>query len=366
MLLIDNQSALDTYCKDIASVPWIAFDIEFYRRQTYWAIPCLIQLATEIGVVAVDLMAGLHTDALMQVLAKPQILKIVHAGGQDMEILWRLKPICLRPLADTQIMAAFAGVGDGLSLSALVQMVCQKTLPKDKQTSDWRMRPLSQAQLDYALSDVRYLGTVAEHLMAVLDDKNRLSWLTEEMERMYAPERLILSPERTAPDLKVGREGGSAARALSIWREALAQQVDKPRGHVLSDAVMVDIIKDRKRGWSKHWPKHLKEYQENIQELLEKSVDMTTETTDLNPAQENKWQLLQLARRIFSQEQQLPERLLATNRDLMGIVSGTSPLVGWRALVFAPYLEQVLAGIMAVKATNDKQGIGVVRLQDVS
>jgi len=183
-LLIETGPALEHLCKQLRDVTWLALDTEFHRENSYYPRLCLLQIACETVVACIDPIQLSTIDPLLEILYAPHIIKVFHAGRQDQESFYHLRGKPLAPIFDTQIAAPLLGHAEQISYAALVQKTLGITLDKSMTRTDWRRRPLSRQQLDYAANDVIYLGKVYRQFIAALQRQGRLDWLNEDFARL--------------------------------------------------------------------------------------------------------------------------------------------------------------------------------------
>ena len=243
--LISTTAALGEACARMAAHPFVTVDTEFLRETTFWPRLCVIQLATPGEAVAVDAMAeGLSLDPFFALMADPRAVKVFHAARQDLEIVWNLSKLIPEPLFDTQVAAMVCGYGDQVSYGELANAICKASIDKSSRFTDWARRPLSQAQIDYAIADVTYLRDVYAHLTAELDKTGRRAWLDDEMAVLKNPDTYEQHPERAWERFKNrARKPRDLAMLMELaaWREEEAQGKDVPRGRVLKDDVLIEI-----------------------------------------------------------------------------------------------------------------------------
>src|SRR3954471_21515615 len=245
MDLIASTDALAAACARLAAYPFVTVDTEFMRETTYYPKLCLIQMATpDEGVLVDPLAPGLDLKPFLDLMANEAVLKVFHSARQDLEIIWNLGRLVPHPVFDTQIAAMVCGYGDSVSYEQLVNDLAKERVDKSSRFTDWSRRPLSEAQLAYALSDVTHLVKVYEALAAELERTGRSAWLTEEMEVLTSPETYRADPEnawrRLAGRLRKAREI-AVLMEVAAWREREAQARDVPRGRVLKDEAVHDV-----------------------------------------------------------------------------------------------------------------------------
>jgi ribonuclease D len=243
MTPITDNAELAAFCKRIASAPFIAVDTEFMRETTYWPKLCLIQVASETDAANIDPLCDLDMSPLLAIFADPQVTKVFHAARQDVEIFHNLGVIP-SPLFDTQVAGMAAGFGEQIAYDALVRQMLKIDIDKSSRFTDWARRPLSEAQLSYALADVTHLAALYPKLRERLDNAGRLGWVTEEMAALTDPAAYDMDPEKSWRRLKPRKftpKYLAAFKATAAWRERTAQNRDQPRGRILKDEAIDEI-----------------------------------------------------------------------------------------------------------------------------
>ena len=250
--MIDTPQQLDDLIARARRAERVALDTEFVWERTYYPILGLVQLGLDrdetflIDAVALDL------RSLGDLLADPDVVKILHDAQQDLTILHRAAGSddakAPRAIFDSRLAAGFVGLGATSSLQALVEATVGVHLPKGESRSDWLRRPLSDAQLEYARDDVRYLPDAYDVLRERIRDRDRAAWLAEEMAQfddvsLYAEN----DPYERYHGIKGrGKRGFSprdyaVLREVTAWREEEARHRDKPRRHIVPDEVVVTL-----------------------------------------------------------------------------------------------------------------------------
>ena len=246
MNLLATTEALASACDRFAEQAFVTVDTEFMRETTYYSKLCLIQMAGPglEGVLVDPLAPGLDLAPFFGLMADERVTKVFHSARQDVEIVWNMGRLVPAPLFDTQIAAMVCGYGDSVSYEQLANDLAKARIDKSSRFTDWSRRPLSEAQLAYALSDVTALVTIYEKLAAELERTGRASWLADEMAILTSPETY-----RNDPDKAWVRLSGRMRKAREIavlmevaaWREREAQSRDVPRNRVLKDEAVIDI-----------------------------------------------------------------------------------------------------------------------------
>lgn len=246
MTVVTTTADLAAACRRLAIHPFVTVDTEFLRETTFWPKVCLIQIASEAEAMAIDVLEPeLDLAPFFDLMRNPAVVKIFHAARQDLEIIWKTAGFIPTPVFDTQVAAMVCGFGDQVSYGELVQTVCRVALDKSSRFTDWARRPLSEAQVDYAIADVTWLRDIYRTLNAQLESTGRLPWLADEMATLTSPATYEQHPEnawerfrtrvRKPRDLAILME-------LAKWREEEAQSRDVPRSRVLKDDALIEIV----------------------------------------------------------------------------------------------------------------------------
>ena len=245
MDLITTTPELSAACARIAKHPFVTVDTEFLRETTYYPLLCVAQMASPDEAVVIDTLAdGIDLAPFFELMANTAVIKVFHAARQDIEIVWHMAQTIPHPIVDTQVAAMVLGYGDSISYDQLVQRITGDTLDKSHRFTDWTRRPLSDAQIAYALSDVTHLRDVYLNLAVDLEKRGRSNWVQAEMDILTSPETYRADPERAWERLKSRvRKPKELAVLIEVaaWREREAQARDVPRGRVLKDEVIGDI-----------------------------------------------------------------------------------------------------------------------------
>ena len=244
--LITDSAALADLCARLAQSDFITVDTEFMRESTYWPELCLIQVADTEEAAAIDPKApGLDLKPLLDLLVDNEdVLKVFHAGGQDLEIVFNLTGKTPHPLFDTQVAAMALGQGEQVGYSNLVDSWLGIQIDKGARFTDWARRPLDARQIEYAIGDVTHLSRIFPRMLERLRKTGRGQWLDHEMERLGDPANYANDPEQAWKRVRVsGRKPDLLGRikALARWRELEAQAKDLPRGRIVKDETLADI-----------------------------------------------------------------------------------------------------------------------------
>ncbi len=384
--LVTDSDTLADLCSRLAKSPYVAVDTEFMRENSYWPELCLIQIADSNEAAAIDPKApGIDMTPLLDLMVNnDEVLKVFHAGGQDLEIVHNLTGKTPFPLFDTQIAAMALGMGEQVGYSNLVESWTGIKLDKGARFTDWARRPLDKRQIDYAIGDVTHLVNIFPKLLDKLKRTGRGAWLDQEMERLGDPGNYVNEPDLAWHRVKVPSrrpEVLGRLKALAAWREREAQGKDLPRGRIMKDETLADIAshppreqKDlaKVRGLSQSWAGN------DIGARLMGALEAATNLPDDEmPAREDRKpglgkdgalvaDLLKLLLKIRAKETDVAPRLIARSDDLellaAGRRDGLSILEGWRYEQFGRDALDLVEGRMGFAVQNGK--LKMTRLDD--
>lgn len=229
----------------------LAIDTEFLREKTFHARLCLLQMATRDEDVIVDPFEVTDLTPLIPLMRNPNVMKLFHAGRQDIGILYRALGQMPWPVFDTQIAATLLGFTQQVGYAALVHSECGVQLKKGDSYTDWSRRPLAESQMSYAAEDVIYLPKVYSKMKMRLEETGRLHWLDHDFRELVNPEKYDTKPRERYLRLKrvnqLSRRQLSAAREFAAWREERAESADIPRKWVVTDEQIVEACKRETR-----------------------------------------------------------------------------------------------------------------------
>ncbi len=247
--VVETQKDLEHLCRELASRGAFALDTEFVRERTFFIQLGIVQVSSGDAEAVIDPRALSSLEPLFELLAAPEVEKIVHAGEQDFAVLYEAGGPAPSNVFDTQIAAALVGYGDQISYARLVAKVTGVQLDKLETLTDWTARPLTEAQIHYSLEDVRYLCEVRRHLGERLSALGRAGWEREEGARLES-DSTYRAPEPREFYRRLKASGLSAAslgvlREVAAWRESTARARNLPRGWVLRDQSLLEIARRR-------------------------------------------------------------------------------------------------------------------------
>lgn len=334
----------------------LGLDTEFLRERTYRAELCLLQLASARAAACVDPLALSDFEPLRSLFRRPGQVKVLHAARQDLEVLAPVVGV-IGPLFDTQIAAALAGFPAQVGYGELVRRLLGRELPKGETRTDWARRPLSSAQVEYALDDVRYLLPIRDSLLEQLAKLGRSSWLDEDLAAICDPRLIVVDPDKAWQRFK-GVQGWDEGRlallqSLAAWRERRAIARNRPRGWILDDAVLREVVQRVPRDRSE-----LAQVPEMPEGVVKHSGEELLALIDAAripspppplPRRERPDPLFVARTKRLSQvvqsaatELAIAPEVLATRKDLEEIARGTEAaqaLRGWRATLLGERLR---------------------------
>jgi ribonuclease D len=353
----------------LAQADVVAIDTEFMREKTFSAQLCLLQLASDSDSFLIDPLSKADLSSLAEVLFNPRIVKVLHAGGQDLEILFNLLGQPVAPVFDTQVAATLLGLPLQVSLAGLIKHYVGVTLKKSDTYSDWSRRPLRAAQLSYALDDVRYLPAIYRSMVEELDLAGRGDWLDDDFKALSDPHRYIETPERLWQRLKgansLSRRQLGILQELAIWRDKAARQRDLPRKWVVTDEQLLDITRRNPatsddlymtRGLDGRLSRRMVT---DILDAVSRGRQLPEESLPERPRKPNHVgdgtaavDLMQALVHLRSSEQHVASNTLASQGELQALAAGQRHgldiLSGWRREMIGNELLRLLDGSLAL------------------
>ncbi|MCB1388302.1 MAG: ribonuclease D [Rhodobacteraceae bacterium] len=385
MNIITTTEALAALCDEAAGEPYVTLDTEFLRERTYYAKLCLIQMALpgkgpERAWIIDPLAEGLSLDPLLELMRNRNVVKVFHAARQDLEIFFIDGGVIPEPLFDTQIAAMVCGFGEQVGYETLVKKIARAPLDKTSRFTDWSQRPLTEAQLRYALDDVTHLRQIYEHLKADIAKSGRESWVAEEMGVLTSPDTYITHPEDAWQKIRTRGQSGrfmALVKELARFREDYAQTRNVPRSRVFKDDALLELastkpdsmealgrsrllLREARRG----------EIADGILEAVEVALGLgpkdwpRAEAEDaplqVNPALAD---LLRVLLKAKADSAGVAQRLIAPTSELDAIAAGKRELPclkGWRHELFGADALRLCNGELALAAKG--QQVRVIEL----
>ena len=384
MRIVESTEGLKALASELEGAPYIALDTEFMRDQTYWPKLCLLQVAALGNIAAiVDPLSGLDLAPFYKLLAAPDIVKVLHAARQDIEIFHHQGHVIPDPLFDTQIAGMVCGFGEAASYETLARRLAHAEIDKSARFTDWSRRPLSSRQLEYALADVTHLCVIYEALAAQLKRSVRESWVAEEISALQQPSLYNLDPADAWKRLKArtsNKRFFAILAAIAAWREREAQTRDIPRNRVIKDEALLEIaahppetaeglerIRAVPKGFaaSKLGKGLLEAIAQGQNAPPPKGFEPERPRRKREPSPATV-DLLKTLLRLRAEEAHVAPRLIANAEDIESIAAydddGVAALHGWRADVFGDDARALRDGKLAI-ALEQGEAV-VVELED--
>jgi ribonuclease D len=376
--LITTTEELADLCTRLARADFITVDTEFMRENTYWPELCLVQIADTQEAAAIDPLApDLDLTPLWDLLTdNEEVLKVFHAGGQDVEIVYNFTGRTPHPIFDTQIAMMAISQSEQIGYSNLVESWLGITVDKGARFTDWSRRPLTERQIDYAIGDVTHLAKIFPKILARLKKTGRGEWLDQEMEKLADPENYRNDPADAWERIKAPSRNPAVLgrlKALGAWRELEAQDKNIPRGRIARDETLADIASHppkgqadlaKVRGLSAGWKDN--EIGKRLMQTLAAAQPLTDAEmppraprgAPLGKEGALVADLLKLLLKIRSREIDVAARLLARSEELEMLAAGVRKnlpiLEGWRYDTFGHDALDLVEGKLAFAVVDGK------------
>ena len=356
---IERSGELPALARALQAQASIGVDTEFLRERTFFPKLCLLQLSAAGQVWLVDTLRVGSLEPLMPALTAANSRKLIHAARQDLEAVYLTSKHVISPVFDTQIAAACIGLKPQVGYAELVKTLLDVTIPKGQTRTDWSMRPLTRAQLEYAADDVLHLEAIAAELSKRLGVLGREHWVREDCLKLsdlglYEPDAAfawarLRGIEHLAPAPR------ARARNIAVWREQAARARDLPRSWILSDAAIFSIAEANPASAAEL--DAVQPLNEKLARTLLEALNSSsgTELTDLEPRQESRPSVAQkaLLDRLIqavdarAAELQVSAEVLAPRGELKALAMGkrdSHALGGWRRQEIGARLLELIEG----------------------
>ena len=383
--LITTTEALTELCARLAQSEFVCVDTEFMRENTFWPELCLVQIADENEAAAIDPLApGIDLAPLLDLLVKNEdVLKVFHAGGQDVEIVYNLTQDTPHPIFDTQIAMMAVSQSEQIGYANLVESWLGFTVDKGARFTDWSRRPLTERQIEYAIGDVTHLANIFPRLLKKLIKTGRGAWLDAEMDKLADPANYANDAGQAWKRIRsTGRNLTVLGRlkALAAWREGEAQHKNIPRGRIMRDETLADIATHppksqadlaKVRGLSNAWKDN--DIGKRVMKVIEKSEPLPkdelpekgTPGAPLGKEGALVADLLKLLLKIRAREIDVAARLLTRSDEMEALAAGVRNLPvlqGWRYEVFGRDALELVEGRLGFTVKNGK--LAMTRVED--
>ena len=365
--LITTTDALTDLCERLAKSDFVTVDTEFMRENTYWPELCLVQIADTHEAAAIDPLAeGIDLKPLLDLLCENEdVLKVFHAGGQDVEIVFNLTGKTPHPIFDTQIATMAISQSEQIGYANLVESWLGFTVDKGARFTDWSRRPLTARQIEYAIGDVTHLAQIFPRILKKLIKTGRGSWLNAEMEKLADPANYATDGEAAWERIRPPSRNAAVLgrlKALAAWRETEAQHKNIPRGRIMRDETLADLASHppkqqadlaKVRGLSAAWRDN--DIGKRLMKVLEKAEPLSADDMPDKPRRGAPLgkegalvaDLLKLLLKIRSREIDVAARLLTRSDEMEALAAGARDLPvlkGWRYEVFGKDALELVEG----------------------
>lgn len=342
----------------------MAFDTEFMRDKTYYPKLSLVQIATKDSAFAVDMLCGLNYSPLKQLLSAPHLLKIIHSARQDLELLYNFFGIIPQNLLDTQTAALFLGYKDSPSFELLAADFLNTKVSKALQFSDWLIRPLSDEQLQYAITDANLLYELFFKIEEQLNKSDRFAWALEESNLIKCGSKFITSIESILNKFTsaITKESDLLkCYDLLSWREEKAKALDVPRNYIIKEEVIIQLCQKKPVTLEElsKYKIHPNLDEKNLYEILKIMQDQTQDDSKFEIIRNiltnkkfiflnknNLFFMLKILVEVISKDLGIHEQLLATTTDILLFAHDKESRVtrGWRKTAIGNAMQNLKNG----------------------
>ena len=363
---------------------YLLIDTEFVREKTYFSKLCLIQVSGPgIDPTIIDpLNPDTDMEPLLDALFDKDVIKVLHSGYQDLEIFYHLAGKVPAPIFDTQVAASVLGYGEQVSYANLVKDVCDIEISKSQQFTDWSIRPLSDAQIKYALGDVIYLDDVYHAMRKQLKERNRESWIAEDIATLENSNTYAIAPEKAWEKIKMRSDKPKhlgILKEIAAWREREAMRRNQPKNFVIRDDTLMEIAMtmprdekslERVRGFPNgHTKKPMGQAMlAAVNKIKDADIDTLPKKQKKKPFPHNKsgtLEMLKLLLKIDAAHHDITPRRIADTNDLQEIAlkggkANVPAMKGWRYDIFGSKCVDLMEGRIGLSLKNGEIDISKV------
>ena len=385
MTTLTSTDDLAAFCQKARAHPFVTVDTEFLRERTYYSKLCLVQLAVpgkaDDDAVLVDPLAGdMSLEPLYELFRDDRVVKVFHAARQDLEIFFVEGGVIPAPLFDTQVAAMVCGLGEQVGYETLVRKIANQPLDKTSRFTDWSRRPLTDAQMSYALADVTHLRLIYQSLAKKIQKSGRQSWVDEELRVLMNPETYIVRPHEAWHRIKTRTNSGkflAVIRELARFRESYSQTKNVPRSRVYKDEALLELASSKPRSLQDLNRSRLLMREARKGDIAEGILAAIVagaacdpadypqprngrDSMQVNPALAD---LLRVLLKAKSASAGVAQKLIASSADLDQIAAGrrdVRALAGWRCEVFGDDALRLCDGKIALTARG--KSVDVIEL----
>ena len=368
--IITEQSSFEELMKELKKEEFLGIDTEFIREEAYIPELCLIQISTLTEIYIIDPI-GLDLKSFLRIWEDESILKIMHSCTQDIDIIYKNFEILPKNIFDLQIAASFLGHGDAISYAKLVFNILKKTVEKNSKLTNWKKRPLTESQLEYAALDVKYLYPIYKKLSSSLEVKKYKEWVLEETKSIYNKENYAISFENAWRKITKSTSDLDYLKPLATMREEEAFSRDIPRKKILKDDILLHIAKTKPKNSNDLKQDRILNRvlnQKQIEEIgnicsnikIEKKEE---EKKKLNISKNGVLicDLLKTLLKYVSNQHKIASKNIAKSEDIERFVKEKTDIIflsGWRYEIYGKLAEEFINGEISF-AINEKKYLTV-------
>lgn len=369
--IVTSSKKLDEVCAEIDDGKRFGMDLEFIPERTYDPELCLVQVSTDKGAYIIDPLALPELTPLWERVANPEILVVLHAAEQDLDLVHSWSNLIPENIFDTQIAAGFVGFGYPVGYGKLLNQLLSVSIDKTESFTDWLNRPLTPSQISYALDDVRHLLPIYDRLASMLKKENRLHWVEEECRRYSHQEYYDVDHSMEFLRIKgasaLSRRGLAVLRELCYFRDREAYRINKPPRSILPDNILLELGR-RPPGKAEEIPRirgvrpdQVRQYGAQIMEAVKKGLQVPDDECPTWPSSKTPprrevliGDILFAVQKIICYDLDLAPELVASRNDLQNLIrihrdgkvdySKVSLLEGWRRQIVGQALIDLLDG----------------------
>ena len=250
MEIVQDNKSLKKLCKNLIKQKIIYLDTEFLRDRTYWPLLCTIQIRSQRKSYLIDMMSDDQMDfkQFKDILKNKNILKVIHSARQDIEVLLYNFNLVVWPIFDTQLAYGLISDENNIGYTNLVEKLFKIKLSKRYQQSSWNERPLSKSQINYAENDVKFLPEIHKIILEKIKKKKKVSKLNIEINKLKELKNIfnIKDAYKRIKSKTLSKNELKSLRYISEWREKTAQKINIPRNWVISDKVIMQVVRMKK------------------------------------------------------------------------------------------------------------------------
>lgn len=371
MSIVTSKKQLDEVCSEIDQCGRFGMDLEFIPERTYDPELCLVQVSTDKSAYIIDPLALTDLNLLWQKVADPNILVVLHAAEQDLDLVHSWSGLVPQRIIDTQLAAGFTGFGYPVGYGKLLNQLLNVSISKTESFTDWMNRPLTDSQIHYALDDVRHLLPIYDKLAQKLEEDSRLHWVEEECQRYCSADYYAVDHSmeflRVKGASSLSRRGLAVLRELCTFRDREACRINKPTRSILGDNILLELGRrpphkaeeiSRIRGVR---PDQVRQYGGQIMQAVERGVKLPDEECPIWPSSKTPprrevliGDILFAVQKIICYDLELAPELVASRNDLQNLIrlhrdgkveySKVALLEGWRRQIVGQALIDLLDG----------------------